>query len=151
MVVYNLETGERSFVGVSMSLPDAKVIELYSDGESCASIARLGKCSETTIYTRLKTTLGVEMRSRSEANQIFPDFIFVCLYNMGLSASQVGRLLGVDSTTVIKRLHKIRFPLRSRNLARQIRYTEDEFLQHFMVHDVLGTISQLTYGQCLKN
>jgi len=130
------------FTGNIMFLPDTKVVELYSDGKSCAEIARTGSCSETSIYNRLKS-LGISMRSRSEANQIFPDFIFMVLYNVGLSASQIGRLLGVNSSTVTKRLHTIQFPLRSRNIASRIRYTEEEFKQYFMVPGVIDRLMQL--------
>ena len=130
-----------------MSLPDAKVIELYSQGESCAAIACLDGCSETSMYHRLKA-LGVTMRSRSEANQIFPDFVFVALYNLGLSTSQTGRLLGVDPSTVTKRLRSLKFPLRSRRVATRIRYTEDEFKKYFMVPGILDELMELTEFLC---
>ncbi len=134
--------GERSFYGDSMSLPDAKVIELYAEGESCEKVARRDGCSETTMYNRLKS-LGVVIRSRSKANQIFPDFIFMSLYNLGLSSSQIGRLLGVDSSTVTKRLHTLGFPLRSRQVAHRIRYTEQEFVQYFMIPDILNQLTEM--------
>lgn len=128
-----------------MSLPDTKVRELYSQGYSCSDIARSDGCSETSMYNRLKS-LGVTMRSRSEANQIFPDFLFTSLYNLGLSVSQVGRLLGVDSSTVTKRLHVLKFPLRSRRVASRIRYTEKEFMRYFMVPDILDQLMKLAGG-----
>lgn len=126
-----------------MSLPDTKVIELYAQGKSCAEVARIGECSETAIYNKLES-LGVTMRSRSEANKIFPDSIFIALYNIGLSASQIGRLLGVNSSTVIKRLHTLKFPLRSRQVASRIRYTEEEFKQYFMVSGIIDKLMKLT-------
>ena len=125
-----------------MSLSDETVIELYSQGKSCAEIASVDKCSETAMYNKL-LSIGVTMRSRSEANQIFPDFIFILLYNVGLSASQTGRILGVDSSTVTKRLHTLKFPLRSRGVACRIRYTEKEFQQHFMVRGILDELIDL--------
>lgn len=128
-----------------MSMLDTKVKELYTQGKSCAEIAILGDCSETHVYNRLRA-LEVTMRSRSKANQIFADSIFILLYNLGLSSSQVGRLLGVDSSTVTKRLHSLKFPLRSRHVACRIRYTEQEFKQHFMVPDVLDKLMELTGG-----
>ena len=133
---------ERSFLGDAMSLPDIKVMELYSDGKTCAEIARSGKCSETSIYNRL-ISLGVKMRNRSEANKVFPDYIFIRLYNMGLSSSQIGRMLGLNSSTTTKRLHTLGFPLRSRGVARRIRYTEEEFVRYFMVKDVLDILIEL--------
>ena len=125
-----------------MPLSDVQVIELYSQGKSCADIARFGECSETATYNRLKL-LGVTMRSRSEANQIFPNCVFILLYNLGLSASQIGTLLGLDSSTVIKRLHKLNFPLRSGTLARNIRYTENEFRTHFMTPKILDILGDM--------
>ena len=143
LLVYNLIVNESSFyLGDFMPLSDAKVIELYSQGESCAAVARLDGCSETSMYNRFKS-LDIKMRNRSEANQIFPDSIFIILYNVGLSTSQIGRLLGVDSSTVTKRLHTLKFPLRSRNIASRIRYTEDEFKQHFMIPGILNQLVEL--------
>ncbi len=128
-----------------MHLSDVEIIELYSQGKSCADVAILDKCSETSMYDRLKS-IGVTMRSRSEANQLFPDFIFISLYNIGLSSSQIGRLLGIDSSTVVKRLRTLHFPLRSRSVASRIRYTEGEFKQHFMVPKVIDQLMELTGG-----
>lgn len=126
-----------------MSLTDIEAKRLYVQGRSCADVAQLDGCSETSMYNRLKS-LDITMRSRSEANQIFPDSIFICLYNLGLSSSQIGRLLGVDSSTVIKRLHSLRFPLRSRQLASRIRYTEEEFNRYFMVPEIIDRLMELT-------
>jgi DNA-binding CsgD family transcriptional regulator len=120
-------------------MTDAQVAELYSSGNSCAEVARLDKCSETCMYNRL-ISLGVVLRSRSEANKIFPDTIFMILYNMGLSTSQVGRVLGINSSTVTKRLHSLHYPLRSRTLAQKIRYTEKEFKKYFMVPQLLDRL-----------
>jgi len=125
-----------------MALPDTQVTSLYLQGSSCAEIAGLDGCSETAMYNRLQS-LGVEMRSRSEANKLFPDPVFVALYNLGLSSSQIGRLLGVDASTVTKRLHTIGFPLRSRRDASRIRYTEEEFKQHFMHKDAIDELMAL--------
>ena len=126
-----------------MSLPDATVTNLYSQGKSCAEAARLDGCSETAMYNRLKS-LGVKMRSRSDANKLFNDKIFILLYNMGLSVSQIGRMLGVNASTVTKRLHTMKFPLRSRSVAFGIRYTEQEFVDKFMRADILEKISEIS-------
>ena len=126
-----------------MSLPDAQVTELYEQGKSCAEVARSDGCSETAMYNRLKA-LGVTMRSRSEANQIFPDSIFIALYNLGLSASQTGRLLGVDSSTVTKRLHILKFPLRSRNVASRVRYNNKEFQKYFIETDIIDQLIEMS-------
>lgn len=131
------------FTGEGMIASDVELRKLYEqDQKSCAEIASICYCSETTIYNRLKS-IGVIIRSRSEAHQIFSDTIFVSLYNIGLSVSQIGRLLGVDSSTVTKRLHTLHFPLRSRCVASRIRYTEDEFQRYFMVPEI---VDQLVNG-----
>jgi len=123
-----------------MSLSDTKVRELYErDRFCCADIAHFDGCSETKMYHRLKA-LGVKIRGRSEANQIFPDHLFIALYNLGLSASQIARLLGVHPSTVIKRFGSLNFPLRSRNVASAIRYNEEEFQRYFMVPKVLDEL-----------
>lgn len=125
-----------------MPLNNREVMESYALGKSCAEVAKLDGCSETSMYNRM-IDLGVTMRSRSEANQLFPNSIFILLYNLGLSTSQIGRLLGVDSSTVTKRLHLLKFPLRSRRVASRIRYTEKEFNKHFMVPNILDQLTQL--------
>lgn len=130
------------FTGDIMHLSDTIVIDLYSQGKSCAEVACLDGCSETAMYNRFNS-LGVTMRSRSEANQIFPDSIFISLYNLGLSTSQIGRLLGVDSSTVTKRLHTLNFPLRSRGVACRIRYSEEEFKRHFIEHGIIDKLMDL--------
>ena len=142
-MVYNLIVDERSFLGDAMSLSDKKVIELYSNGKTCAEISHSGQCSETSIYNRL-IYLGVKVRNRSEANKIFPDYIFIRLYNIGLSSSQIGRVLGLNSSTTTKRLHTIGFPLRSRGVASKIRYTEEEFVKYFMAKNFLDKLVELT-------
>ena len=125
-----------------MALNDAEVRKEYDCGKSCAAVAELDGCSETSMYNRMMG-LGVVMRSRSEANQLFPNSVFILLYNLGLSTSQIGKLLGVDSSTVTKRLHLLKFPLRSRRVASRIRYTEKEFNKYFMVPNILDQLTQL--------
>jgi len=125
-----------------MALNDTEVKQEYLSGKSCAEVAELDGCSETSMYNRM-IDLGVTMRSRSEANQLFPSSVFILLYNLGLSTSQIGRLLGVDSSTVTKRLHRLNFPLRPRRVASRIRYTEEEFNKHFMVPNILDQLTQL--------
>ncbi|UCG02431.1 MAG: hypothetical protein JSW11_00265 [Candidatus Heimdallarchaeota archaeon] len=121
------------------------IIELYENGLSCAEIAQIIGCSATKIYIILRKSN--KTRNRSEANKIFPDFIFISLYNLGLSASQVGRLLGVNSSTVVKRLHTLKFPLRPRYVASRIRYTEKEFKQYFMTQNILDQLVELVDNQ----
>lgn len=114
-----------------MALSVDKINTLYIHGRhSCAEISEMDGRSETTIYHILKNS-GIETRNRSEANQVFPDFVFVGLYNMGLSCSQMGKLLGVHPTTIIKRLNARNFPLRSKKLASAIHYSDQEFHDYF--------------------
>ena len=121
-------------------LSDEVMCGLYEDDhKSCAEIARICQCSETSIYNHLKS-LGVVMRSRSEANKIFPDNTLIVLYNIGLSSSQIAKLLLIDPSTIIKRLHSLGFPLRSRSVASMIRYTDDEFEKHFLVPEVVNQL-----------
>jgi DNA-binding CsgD family transcriptional regulator len=114
-----------------MSLSTEKITALYVHGrQSCAQIASIDGRSETTIYNLLINN-GIEMRNRSEANKVFSDFILIALYNLGLSCSQIGKLLDIHPTTIIKRLELNRFPLRSKKVAAAIRYSNEEFNEFF--------------------
>jgi len=128
-----------------MYLYDAQITDLYLQGKSCVEVARIAGCSATFIYNKL-AAFGVTMRSRSEANQVFPDFLFILLYNLGLSSSQTGRMLGVNSSTVTKRLHTLKFPLRSRDVACRIRYSEEEFNKFFMKSCIINQLIDLASG-----
>lgn len=114
-----------------MALSTEKMNALYIHGRhSFAKIAKMDGRSETTIYHLLKDH-GAEIRGRSEANQTFPDSIFMALYNLGLSCSQIGKLLDIHTTTIIKRLNAKNFPLRSKKVAAAIRYSDQEFERYF--------------------
>ena len=126
-----------------MRLLDDQIICMYQKKKmSCAEIARRDGRSETTVYHILRNH-NVELRDRSEANQIFPDIVIITLYNVGLSCSQVGRLLGIHPSTVTKRLHVCNFSLRDRNTANAIRYTEEEFKKYFCNQSVVNTLLEL--------
>jgi len=126
-----------------MPLSDEKIINLYKNYRSCSEIAAVDGRSSTYIYNKLKK-LGVHIRSRSEANQIFQDRLLINLYNIGLSTSQIGRLLGIDASTATKRFRTMGFPMRTRNIAHKIRYTEEEFKRYFMNKDTIEHIMELT-------
>lgn len=114
-----------------MPITDAIICEYYlKRGLSCADISAIDGRSEGTIANRLRAC-GVRLRSRSAANKKFPDQIAVALYNLCLSAAQIGRLLGVHPTTVIKRLKACRFPMRPTETAVAVGYTDDEFRRFF--------------------
>lgn len=114
-----------------MQLSNEKIVYSYNIQKmSCSEIARKDGRSESTIYNILKDN-GVRMRDRSEANQLFADDILIKLYNMGLSYSQIGELLGIHPSTVTKRFKTIGFPSRGKRLAAAIRYTNEEFRKHF--------------------
>jgi len=106
------------------------IVRLYNNGLSCADIAEIDGRSESTIRSILLHN-GVVLRSRSDANKKVSDTRLVSLYNMGLSCSQIGTLLGIHPTTVIKRFHRIGFPLRSNITAMAISYSDEEFNAFF--------------------
>lgn len=140
-VVYKI-AGESSFLGKVMDISDNDLVDLYvKSKKSCAEIAKICLCSETKIYSKLKS-LGVDIRSRSESNLRCPDRYFVLLYNLGLSSSQIGAILEIDPSTVKKRLRNLEFPLRARSVASLIRYTDDEVRKFFDPK----TIKQLLAG-----
>lgn len=114
-----------------MPFLSSKIVDLYCNQKlSCAAIASLDGRSESTIYNILREK-NIECRNRSQANKIFSDQLFIKLYNLALSCSQIGRLLGVHPSTVIKRLHTCKFAMRNRHNAQAIRYTEQEFQDFF--------------------
>ena len=123
-------------------LSNTEILRLYNEEKrTCRQIALIDGRSDAHIYKILKS-IGVQFRTKSEANKIFSDQIVINLYNIGLSARQVGRLLGVHPTSVTKRLYKLNFPLRSKNLAQKIKYTESEFQKYFMNQEFVNKIKQ---------
>ncbi len=108
-----------------------KIVDLYiNQSLSCADIARLDGRSESTIYNILKAK-KIKCRNRSQANKTFPNQFLIKLYNIGLSCSQIGKLLGLHSSTVIKRFKTCGFPMRDKKMATAIRYSEQEFKKYF--------------------
>lgn len=108
-----------------------EIVYLYCNKKlSCAAIAEQDGRSESTIYNILLDK-NIKCRDRSQANKLFSDQLFIKLYNLALSCSQIGRLLGVHPSTVIKRFHVCGFAMRDRSVANAIRYTEQEFQEFF--------------------
>ena len=127
-------------------LSDSKIMDLYEHERlSCAEISEIDGRSEGTMYNILKAR-GIEIRSRSVAKCKFSTKIAIILYNLGLSGSQSGRILGVHSTTILKRLGKIGFPLRSRTMASNIKYSEQEFEKHFNTSEFTELLNQQEVG-----
>lgn len=126
-----------------MALDDSDIRDLYQSGLSCADIAGIDQRSEGTIYNRLRE-MGVDMRSRSEANKKFSDRAVIALYNLGLSCSQIGRLFGVHSTTVVKRLQRLDFPLRPNDTAAAVGFSEEEFKTHFCKAEFTDRLAELS-------
>lgn len=123
-----------------MKSVNEQICKAYTeDGLSCRAIARNRNISEATVYYVLKSN-GVKLRDKSEANKIFPDRVLINLYNMALSAKQIGIILGIHPTTVTKRLSKLDFPVRSKEMAQRIKYTEEEFRKYFMNQDFIVRI-----------
>jgi DNA-binding CsgD family transcriptional regulator len=107
-------------------------IDLYCGQKlSCADIALKDCRSESTIYKILLKN-KVQMRNKSEANQIFDDCLLKFMYNLGLSLSQIAEVLGIDATTISKRFTLIDFPTRIPCQAKGVRYTKEEFKRFFM-------------------
>ena len=113
-------------------LEDKEIIHLYVyENRSCGDISLLdGRC-ESTIYKILLEN-NIKLRDRSKANKIVSDEILIKLYNLGLSLSQVGILVGVNPTTISKRFTLIDFPTRIPCQAKGVRYTKEEFKRFFM-------------------
>lgn len=107
------------------------ISNLYLSGLSCQQISDIKYCSPVTVYNKLKM-LGIDFRSRSDANKKFNSTVAWILYNVGLSFNQIGILLNLNPSTICKRFKKEGFPTRDRNVAKKIRYTEKEFEQYFM-------------------
>jgi DNA-binding CsgD family transcriptional regulator len=111
---------------------DSDVVSLYLNKKlSCADIAVEDGRSESTIYKILLKN-KVQMRNKSEANQIFDDCLLRFMYNLGLSLSQIAEVLGIDATTISKRFTLIGFPTRIPCQAKGVRYTKEEFKRFFM-------------------
>jgi len=111
---------------------DTLIIDLYLNKKlSCADIAVEDGRSESTIYKILLKN-KVQMRNKSEANQIFDDCLLRFMYNLGLSLSQIAEVLGIDATTISKRFTLIGFPTRIPCQAKGVRYTKEEFKRFFM-------------------
>lgn len=126
-----------------MSLSNDKIYNLYNNESlSCAEIARTDGRSESTVYNILKT-MGNRFRTRSQANKIFPNFVLINLYNMGLSYSQIATLLGIHASTLVKRFKVIGFPARPKSMATAIHYSDVEFKRFFYTEEILDDLSKL--------
>lgn len=105
--------------------------KLYiKDTMSCKEISDIDGRSCSLIYKILKDQ-GTEFRTKSQANTIFPNTLLISLYNMGLSTEQIGKLIGVNPSTITKRFKNIGFPARDRKVALAIKYTDEEFNLYF--------------------
>ena len=111
-------------------LDDQGIEGLYRRGLSCFAIAGVDGRSQSTIYKLLRSR-GMVFRSRSQANTLVPIELLRRLYNLGLSTSQIGRLLGLHPTTVVKRFRAHAFPLRLSATAAAVGYSEAEFRRFF--------------------
>lgn len=126
---------------ILIHLTDQKIVDLYTKLKySCRDIAKIDERSESTIYFILKKN-SVVLRNKSDANKIFSDLILISLYNLGLSSPQISEILGIHQTTIIKRFKKIKFPLRTRDNAKAIGYTREEFRKYFFnIKDIVREI-----------
>lgn len=110
---------------------DEDVVKLYMSGSSMRQIADIYILSETTIRNILLKN-KVKIRSKSDSHKRINDDIFIGLYNIGLSTSQISKLLDIHPTTVTKRLKMCNFPARMSKTAKSILYREEEFNKYFL-------------------
>jgi len=126
-----------------MPLSHGKICTLYTKRRmSCAEISELDGRSVATIYNILKKN-KVRLRNKSKANKLFPDGVIIILYNFGLSCYQIGELLGVHPSTIVKRFKTLHFPLRNKRSAAAIRYSDEEFRRHFCDEKFLVSLAKL--------
>jgi len=119
-----------------------RVCDLYiKEYLSCSDISSQLNICQATVYNILKNN-NIILRDKSTANKIFSDDLLIKLYNIGLSCSQIGKVLGIHPSTVVKRFQKCDFPLRNKNLSHQIKYSEDEFNKYFMCSSFMDLIKQ---------
>lgn len=121
-----------------------EIIEFYINNKlSCAEIAKIDGRSESTIYKVLIEN-NIKLRNKSEANKIISDEKLIKLYNLGLSFSQIGKLLHIDSSTIAKRFKMLNFCVRPNDVAKSIRYTNEEFNRFFLnskfINKILGIL-----------
>ncbi len=131
--LYNAKKGARI-------LTNQEIISLYTNEKrSCKDISVMDGRSESYIY-KILIDNNIELRNKSEANKLAPDDKLIKLYNLGLSFSQIGILLGIDSSTIAKRFKTLNYPSRSSVLAKSIKYTDKEFRKFFMNHNFIELI-----------
>lgn len=126
-----------------MALEHNHIVRLYQKGFSCEAIAMLDGRSRNTIRSILLSE-GVTIRSRSESNRRFPTHTAVKLYNLGCNAAQIGELLGVHQTTVVKRLRASGFPLRSHQVAMGVGFSDKEFSRFFLTDSFLDALNEVS-------
>jgi len=124
-----------------MSLDTKHIIDLYNKGFSFRAIAKIDGRAANTIR-KIILDNKIPIRSRSAAIRKFPTELAIVLYNLGLSAQQVGDILGVDQSTVVKRFSTINFPMRTRNVANDIGFSDEEYRQFFLTDVLLDLIAK---------
>lgn len=112
-------------------MTDKEIILSYiKDHKTIREISFIDGRSESTIY-KILIENDVALRDKSEANKIISDKVLIKLYNLGLSFSQIGTLIGIDPTTVSKRFTSLGFSTRSSCVAKNIKYSDNEFKKYF--------------------
>ena len=106
-------------------LADVCIVQLYVAGNSASWIAQRDGRSSMTIYKRLKAN-GVTRRSRAESNRRMDLTKAGKLYSMGLSTPQIGRVMGIHPTTVLKGLQASGFPMRTAVTGAEVAYSDEE-------------------------
>lgn len=112
-----------------MTVSDQEIVEAYKT-LVIREIAKKFKRSSKTIIKILREN-NIIMRPASMRVTISTEEL-IRLYNLGLSANQVGKLTKLRGNTVIHRLKSVGFPLRDRKTAKSIEYTTAEFEMFFL-------------------
>ena len=105
--------------GVAQAVTIAEMRRRYEDGATCAQIARVARCAESTVSRTLRLS-GVQLRSRGGKNG-WPvvnrterlDHIADRYYGDGWTISEIAREIGRSRTVVWDVLRELGFPRRA--------------------------------------
>lgn len=111
-------------------LADQDIAKLYQNGISAGTIAVRDGRSSATIINRLKAQ-NIPRRRRGDANRRCDIITAGRFYDMGLSTNQIGHLMGLHPTTVLKALQAHGYPIRSVETGVKVAFDRDELERWF--------------------